>query len=175
VTKAIDDRVGGYAELEITKQGLEYDTWVVCSVCEEIGGTGAAAAARAIDPGVLVNLEGTTAGDMPGVKMPHGSTEMRKGPAISLIDRGTVYPRELRDKMTAKATELGIRWQYRASANGGTDAGKVHIAASGCLAIGVSNPTRYIHCASSVAYLDDIEEMVRLTGMIIREAGECNV
>ena len=91
------------------------------------------------------------------------------------MDRGTVYPRALIERITAAADRQGIRWQFRQSANGRTDAGNIHIAASGAQAFGISAPVRYIHSACNVAYLPDLEEVYKLARLFLDEVGDCNV
>jgi len=173
--KAIDDRVGCAIMMKLLEEELEYDTYFVFSVCEEVGGSGAGVAARRIDPGVSLVLEGTTCGDVPGTPITTASTEFRKGPAVSIIDRGTIYNRELRNRILAAADAQGLQWQYRRGNNGGTDNAKIHIGASGAQAFGISNPTRYIHSSCNVAYMPDIENGLKLARLFINEVGDCNV
>ena len=94
---------------------------------------------------------------------------------VSILDKTTVYSRPFREKVLKEADKEGIRWQYRASANGGTDARVAAAAAEGALAFGIATPTRYIHCACNVIYLPDAEEVLKLAAVVIKEAGELNV
>lgn len=173
--KAIDDRVGCAVMIELLKHDLPYDTYFVFATNEEIGSRGALIAAQRVRPGCVLALEGTTAADMPDVPEHKRSTSQRKGAAVSILDKGTVYSREFREQILKAADEAGIRWQYRASANGGTDARVAAAAAEGALAFGIAAPTRYIHCACNVVYLPDVEEVLKLTALVIKEAGELNV
>ena len=170
--KAIDDRLGCAVLLTLLSELLPYDTWFVFSTNEEVNGFGARVAANRIRPAYCVTVEGTTAADMPDVPKHLRSTAQRAGAAVSIMDKGTIYDIALRDKMTAAATREGIRWQYRASLNGATDASKLHLAGEGCRAFGIANPTRYIHCACNVAYLPDCEEVLKLARLFIKETGE---
>jgi len=174
-SKAVDDRVGCLVLLSLLEEELEYDTWFVFSACEEIGSRGAVVAARRIDPGVCLVVEGTTAGDLPDVKPYVGSCSLRRGAVVSLIDQTTVYNREFRQRVTEKADREKIKWQYRHGAGGSTDAGAIHKAAEGAVAFGLSVPVRYIHSANSVVYLPDVEETVKMARLVLREAGECDV
>lgn len=173
--KALDDRVGCAVMVKLLQQELPYDTWFAFVVGEEIGSRGATVAAHRLRPGVLLVLEGTTAADVPDVAPHKRSCCQRKGPAVSILDRGAVYPRTLREKALRRAEQLGVKWQYRQSANGSTDSEVYIEAGEGAVAVGISAPVRYIHCACSVAYLPDLEEMVKLAAIVIEEAGECDV
>ena len=173
--KAIDDRVGCAVMLELLKEELPYDTYFAFVVAEEIGSRGATVAAQRIGPGCVLAIEGTTAADMPDIAPHKRSTCQRQGAVVSLMDKGTVYSRDFREKVLAKADEQGVKWQYRKSANGGTDARVGTTAGSGALAFGLAAPVRYIHCACNVAYLPDIEEVKKLARIVIEEAGELDV
>lgn len=173
--KAIDDRVGCAVMLELLKQDLPYDTYFAFVVAEEIGSRGATVAAQRVAPGCVVAIEGTTAADMPDVAPHKQSTVQRQGAVVSLMDKGTVYNRPFREKVLAEADAQGVKWQYRKSANGGTDARVGTACGSAAIAFGLAAPVRYIHCACNVAYLPDLEEVRKLAEIVIKEAGELDV
>lgn len=172
--KALDDRVGCAVMLKMMEKPLKYDTWFVFTVGEEIGSRGAMASAHAVNPGIVLTLEGTTAADMPGIPSHKQSCCQRQGAVVSLMDKGTVYHRAFREKVLAQADKEGVKWQYRRSANGSTDSRQSY-ENLGAVAFGISAPVRYIHCACNVAYLPDLEEVLHLAEIVIREAGEWNV
>ena len=173
--KAIDDRIGCAVMLELLKNDLPYDTYFAFVVGEEIGSRGATVAGRRIQPGCVMVIEGTTAADMPDVAPHKQSCRQRQGAEVSLMDSDTVYSRDFREKMLKAADEKGVKWQYRKSANGGTDAGVGTTSGPAALAFGLSAPVRYIHCACNVAYLPDLEEVRKLAEIVIEEAGELDV
>ena len=173
--KAIDDRIGCAVMLQLLKQDLPYDTYFAFVVAEEIGSRGATVASQRVAPGCVVAIEGTTAADMPDVAPHKQSCAQRKGAVVSLMDKGTVYSREFRQQVLAEADAQGVKWQYRKSANGGTDARVGTTCGEAALAFGLAAPIRYIHCACNVAYLPDLEEVVKLARIVIKEAGELDV
>ena len=173
--KAIDDRFGCAVMIKMIEGELPYDTYFVFSVGEEIGARGATVGTNRINPGACLVIEATTAADMPDIPEHGRSASHRKGAVVSVIDGGTIYNRELRGKITAAADKAGIKWQYRASANGGTDAGAIHTTAGGCLAFGLSAPTRYIHSACNVVYLPDLDEVLKMAILFNKEVGELDV
>jgi len=173
--KAIDDRIGCAVMLQLLKQDLPYDTYFAFVVAEEIGSRGATVAAQRVAPGCVVAIEGTTAADMPDIPAHKQSCAQRKGAVVSLMDKGTVYNREFREQVLAQADAQGVKWQYRKSANGGTDARVGTTAGSAAIAFGLAAPVRYIHCACNVAYLPDLEEVRKLAEIVIEEAGELDV
>ena len=173
--KAIDDRVGCAVMLQLLRQDQPYDTYFAFVVAEEIGSRGATVAAQRVAPGCVVAIEGTTAADMPDVAPHKQSTVQRQGAVVSLMDKGTVYNRPFREKVLAEADAQGVKWQYRKSANGGTDARVGTTCGSAAIAFGLAAPVRYIHCACNVAYLPDLEEVRKLAEIVIKEAGELDV
>ncbi len=171
--KALDDRIGCAVLIKLIQSDLPYDTHFAFSVGEEVG-RGSVVAAQRVNAGACCAVEGTTAADMPDVPKHSRSTSQREGAVVSIMDKGTVYNRELYRKVTAEADRQGVRWQYRKSANGGTDAGKMHLANAGCKAFGLAAPTRYIHCACNTVHLPDVEEVVKMAHIFIKETGENN-
>lgn len=173
--KALDDRIGCAVLLELLKKELPRDTYFVFTTSEEIGSRGARVAVQRLNPGAVLTIEGTTAADMPDVPKHKQSTRLREGAVVSLIDKGNVYSRGLRQAVTEEADRRGVRWQYRQSANGSTDAQYATIGAEGALTFGLSAPVRYIHCACGVAYLPDVEQVLRMAEIVLEKAGEQNV
>ena len=71
--------------------------------------------------------------------------------------------------MTALADKNGVKWQYRRSANGFTDARALHIGANGSVGMGIATPTRYIHCACNVVFKPDIDDVLNMARLFIKE------
>jgi endoglucanase len=109
---------------------------------------------------------------MPESKDYEKVTVLGKGPAISLIDRSSIYIRKYVDMITETANEAGIPWQYRATGSGGTDAGSYHTAQGGTPVIGMAIPCRYIHSPVSVCDIRDYDNMLKLVHAFINKHGE---
>ena len=71
-----------------------------------------------------------------------------------------------------KADEAGIRWQYRRSANGFTDARAFHMAAGGARGMGIATPTRYIHCAVNTVCKSDIDAVLQMARLYVKECAD---
>lgn len=82
--KALDDRVGCFALITLMQRPLEYDTYFVFSTQEEIGLRGAGTAAYILEPDAALVLEGTTAGDIPGVSPTDAACKMGGGASFPL-------------------------------------------------------------------------------------------
>ncbi len=161
-SKAIDDRLGCALMLEKLKEDLPVDAWFAFTVQEEIGSRGAFGAAFGIRPDVVLVLEATSAADIPPNKEANQVCAPRRGPVISLLDKGTVYDAGLFRLLTGIAEEKGIPWQVKTRRVGSTDARAAIAAAGGCRAAGLSAPVRCIHSPSCVGSVRDFEDMKRM-------------
>jgi putative aminopeptidase FrvX len=139
-----------------------FDLHAVFTVQEEVGLRGAQVAAYAIEPHCAFVLEGTIADDTPKDKDVSPTTELGKGPAITVMDRSFIADRRLVRLLTETAQELGIPYQFKQPGIGGTDAGAIHRARGGVPSVTVAVPCRYIHSPVTMLSLDDFNNTVRL-------------
>ncbi len=161
--KAIDDRAGCLILIELLKTDSEYDFYATFTVQEEIGTRGARVAAYTVNPDAALVIESTTAADIDGVADENKVCRLGCGPAVSFMDRGTVYNRELYDM----AINSGIKCQPKASVTGGNNSSAIHLSRQGVKTLAISVPCRYIHSPSCVANMDDIKGAVELTKYMI--------
>ena len=160
--KSLDDRIGCAVLIELIKSGMPYDTWFAFTTREEVGCIGATTAAYEIDPDLAIAVEGTVAGDVLGTSGAKVTTKMGKGPAVSFVDRGTVYDREFFKAAFQCAEALNIPCQPRTSDAGRNDASAIHSNRSGARVAAISTPCRYIHSPVSMAKVSDAENCVKL-------------
>lgn len=163
LSKALDDRIGCAVLISLLTQESDYDFYATFTVQEEVGARGAKTAAFALEPDAAVILEGTTAADIADVAENKSVCSLGKGAAISFMDKGTVYDKELFDA----ALNSGIPCQVKRAVAGGNNSGTVHLNKSGVRTIAVSVPCRYIHSASGVAHIKDIESAYNLAKYLI--------
>ena len=161
-SKALDDRVGCMAMVEMITKGVEYDSYFVFSVGEEIGGVGAVAATRAIAPGVCIIFESTTASDLPCNNGADKVCMLGNGPVCAFMDGGTLYDKHLYKTLREIAAENGIPTQTKSKIAGGTDAASIQRSIDGVRVGIVSLACRYIHTSSCVASVDDVYNYVKL-------------
>ena len=159
--KALDDRMGCAAMIEtmqkFAKQPIEgdVDVYFCFTVREELGLSGAQTAAYAIRPDLSLVLETTAVADILDVPYSGKVAEVGEGVVISLMDRSTIYNRELVNGVLDLAKEKQIKAQLKRYVSGGNDAGHIHKTAEGIRTVAMSVPTRYLHSAACVASLDD--------------------
>lgn len=139
---------------------------------EEVGLVGAGPAAYSIKPDYAIIIEGTVCHEMPELQSYSVSTKLGHGPAISIMDRTTIYNTPFRNWIVEIAEKNNIPFQYRKTAMGGNDSGSIHTSAAGCLTAGISVPTRYIHSPSSVMNKKDYDNSLLLLRVILEEYKE---
>jgi putative aminopeptidase FrvX len=170
--KAIDDRVGCAMLIELIKSELDVDFYGAFTVMEEVGLVGAGPAAYSIKPDYALILEGTVCHEMPELESHQVPTKLNEGPAISIVDRTTIFSSSFRNWIVGIAEKNSIPYQFRKTSMGGNDSGKIHTTAAGCLTAAVSIPTRYIHSPSSVMSKKDYDNSLLLLHAIMEEYKE---
>src|SRR5439155_8022023 len=108
------------------------------------------------------------AGDTPGVKKHQAQSRMGQGPIILIYDGSLIPSLKLRDLFIDVAEEEKIPYQFDSVSAGGTDGGRFQLSHNGVPAINIGVPTRYIHSATSMAHLDDINNASRLIAAVLK-------
>ena len=167
--KALDDRLGCIAIIEVLKSNVKRKITAAFVVQEEIGLRGSAIAANQIHADLVVNLEGTICADSEDIDEQMRVTTQGMGPAISLIDRTSIYIKKYNEQMIAIAKKHNIPTQFRRTNMGGTDALNFHTAHIGTPVIGLAVPCRYIHTPVSMVDKRDFENLLALIKAFIND------
>jgi endoglucanase len=160
--KAFDDRVGCAVVAALAHGEYPVDLYLSFSAQEEMGLRGARVAAFRIEPDVAFALEGTVCDDMPKKRDVSPTTELGKGPAISIMDNSFIADRRLVRLLVETAKAEGIPYQLKQPGVGSTDAGAIHLTKSGVPSVAVSVPSRYIHAPTGMISLNDYDHLVSL-------------
>lgn len=155
--KALDDRIGCALLVELIERGIKNDAYFAFCTAEEIGCRGSKTVAERIKPDICINVECTTAGDMPGLLGGDRVCFIGGGAVVPFMDGASVYSNKLYKKARLLADTKSIPCQTKTKVAGGTDASSYTKTAGGCPVLGLALPTRYIHSPSSVAKKCDIE------------------
>lgn len=167
--KALDNRAGCAALLEILQRDYPLSFTAVFTVQEEIGCRGARVAAYRLNPRTALVLETTMAADLPEVEEKDQSTVLGNGPAFTLQDDSVItHPRVL-ECLVDVAREQNIPYQYRRYAGNFTDGGAISLARGGVKTGVISTPCRYLHSPLSLMRLDDWKNMVEVVDGFIRK------
>ena len=168
-SKALDDRFGCLVMIELIKSELEYDMDFVFTVQEEVGLRGAKVATYTVDPEFALVIETTTAADIPEINENKQVCNLSNGAVISVMDRRTIYDKEMIELAFDCAEKLKINAQYKRAVAGGNDAGVIHSSKSGVRTLAVSLPSRYLHSPNCVVNKQDCENMLSLVSILANE------
>lgn len=160
--KAFDDRAGCAAAVALAGGEYSVDLYLSFSAQEEVGLRGARVAAYRIEPDVAFALEGTVCDDTPKKEDTSPTTELGKGPAITVMDHTFIADKRLVRLLKDTATANDIPYQFKQPGVGGTDAGAIHLSKTGVPTVAVAVPCRYIHNPVSLLSLNDFDNLVAL-------------
>lgn len=167
-SKALDDRFGCLVLIELIKSELEYDMDFAFVVQEEVGLRGAKVAAFTVDPEFALVIETTTAADIPEIDTNKQVCNLSDGAVISVMDRRTIYDKDMVALAFDCAEKSDIKAQYKRAVAGGNDAGVIHSSKSGVRTLAVSLPCRYLHSPNCVVNKQDCENMIELVSMLAK-------
>jgi putative aminopeptidase FrvX len=160
--KAFDDRAGCAVAAALADGEYAVDLYLSFSSQEEVGLRGARVAAFRIEPDLAFALEGTVCDDMPKKEDVSPTTQLGRGPAITIMDHSFVADRRLVRLLMEIARANDIPFQFKQPGVGGTDAGAIHLTKTGVPSVAVAVPCRYIHAPVSLASLNDLDHLVVL-------------
>ncbi|NOZ86484.1 MAG: M42 family metallopeptidase [Deltaproteobacteria bacterium] len=172
-SRAMDDRVGVYVMIEAlrkvaaSRKAHRVDLYTVATVQEEVGLRGALAATFGIEPQIGIALDVTLACDVPGVGEHEEISRFGKGAAISILNGSLISNPLLVEKFKATAVKHKIPFQMDILPRGGTDAGAMQRAKTGCAAITISIPSRYIHSTVEMVHKKDVKACIDLVAAFI--------
>jgi putative aminopeptidase FrvX len=175
----LDDRVAGYVMAETFRALGDSQpaagVYAASSVQEEIGLRGARVTSYATEADIGIALEVTWTSDHPQVsKSELGDTRLGAGPVI--FRGANVNPRVF-ERLAAAAEAEGIPYQIDIYAAGSPTDGNIMQMSRHGMAVGIlSVPTRYLHTASEVASLDDVDATVAVLTRFVRDlSGDVNL
>ncbi len=163
VAKALDDRIGCAVLIEVAKRlkrKVKNDTYLVFTVQGEVGLKGARTSAFGIDPDIGLAVDVTETGDTPEAKKM--AVKLGAGAAIKIKDWGIVCDPKIVETLIRIARRNKIPYQFEILERGTTDATVIQLTKGGIPSAAVSIPSRYIHSASEIVDMDDVEAAVKL-------------
>ncbi len=160
--KALDDRAGCAALVELLRREYPFDLYGVFTTQEEIGLRGAHVAAFSVAPDCAIVLEATVCDDSPKKRDESPTTRLGAGPAITIADKSVIADHRLVNLLIETAKENHIPFQIKKPMLGGTDAGRIHLSQEGIPSAVVAIPTRYIHSPVGVLSRQDYDNTIAL-------------
>ncbi len=165
--KAWDDRAGVGVMIETLRALAEKKhantVYGVGTAQEEVGLRGAQTSVQTITPDVALVLEVAICGDVPGTKDSESDVKLGGGPTVYIFEGSAIPNLRLRDMAMETCKQLGFECQVSALERGGTDAGRIHVHASGVPSLVLAVPARHIHAHTGIIELNDYRQTVELT------------
>jgi len=163
-SKAFDNRVGCAVAIETLKRFDEdYELAAVFSTQEEVGLKGAKTSAFKVDPDVALAIDVTFSGDVPGVEGREASIETGEGTEIELVQaegRGLLTPETVKNWLVEAAEGNDHQYERGVIEGGATDAANIYLSREGIPTGSIGVPLRYMHSATEVIKISDLEETV---------------
>jgi len=176
LAKAWDNRYGCGLAIELLQElkdtTLPNILYSGATVQEEVGLRGAQTAANMIKPDIFFALDASPANDASGDKNEFG--QLGKGTLLRILDKSMVTHRGMREFVLDMAETHHIPYQYFVS-QGGTDAGKVHIANEGVPSAVIGICSRYIHTHASIIHVDDYAAAKELLVKLVQACDKTTV
>lgn len=165
-----DDRLGVFTMIEAAKKvtDLAVDLYAVSSVQEEIGTRGAMVASQVIQPDIGIALDGGCVECPMFGKKDGWVSQIGGGAAIYRADGLTICSQKLTDFLQELAERDGI--PHHDNWHGGTDAHQMQKQGQGAFATTVGVPTAFMHWASGLADVRDIQAVIDLMAVFVSEA-----
>jgi endoglucanase len=167
-----DNRIGCLALIEIAK-GLKKFKGTLClvgTVKEEIGLIGVRGSSFSVNPDVLLALDTTIPGDVPGLSMEEAPLKLGSGPSLEIKDQISVVSSQVKKWVTETAKKGKIKIQLNVLSGGATDASMAPTVREGIPSGAITVPTRYIHTPVEVADMRDVKNCVKLGVKLVESA-----
>ena len=111
-------------------------------------------------------LDSVEAGDAEAGE-PGCSVKLGEGVALSFVDRGTIYDRQLVDMIIHESQNAEVKYQIKRTANGKTGGLHIQRSCEGVRVASIAVPVRYMHTASCVADSEDCGALKNLVYRLI--------
>jgi endoglucanase len=169
IGKAFDDRVGCAVLVELLRRDpYPFTLHASFSVQEEVGLRGAPAAAYGVRPDLALVLECTPAYDQPHDRDVGTNVRLGAGPAIYVMDAGTIQHPRLVSHIMRTADRQQIPFQVRQPGGGGTNTAAIQRLHGGIPAATIAAPARYIHAPASMIHREDFQHVIELADATLR-------
>ncbi len=170
----LDNRIGCTVMIEVMKalKSFKGTVYAVGTIQEETGLIGVRGSAFGIDPDVVLGLDTTIAGDMPGVKPEEATSRIGEGPVMLVKDRVMIVNPRVKKWIEDTAKSIKIPIQYEVLDGGATDASITPTVRDGIPSGAVLVATRYIHTPVEVADMKDVKNAVKLVVKLVQTANK---
>jgi len=167
-----DNRVGCLVLLQVAKNiGMfKGSLYLVGTVKEEIGLIGIRGSGFSVNPDVMIAVDTTISGGMPGLSESEAPIKMGNGPTLAIKDAISVVNSNVKKWVKETANKNKIKIQLEVMSGGATDAAAAATIREGIPSGALTVPVRYIHTPVEVVDMRDIDDCVKLCVKLIEGA-----
>lgn len=173
--KAFDNRMGCLCIIEtmqkLKDEKLNVDIVGAFAAQEEVGTRGAEVTARKVKPSLAIVFEGSPADDIYYDEFTAQGC-LKKGTQIRHLDKSMVSNPHFIKFAKQIAKDKNIAYQCAVRAQGGTNAGKIHLSNEGVPTLVLGIPARYAHTHYCYSSVFDIDATVNLAVEVIKSLTE---
>lgn len=161
--KALDDRIGCYALIELAKKlkNNKNEIYYVFTVQEEIGLYGAKISAYEIVPDWAVVVDVT--------EVERKNKVLGGGPCLTIKDAEMLGNRCINRWLRKIAKKNGIKLQLDVSDIGTTDALSISLSKGGIPTTSIGIAIKNIHTAVSMAHKRDVDQLIKLAAKLLKK------
>jgi len=168
LSKAVDDRLGCYAVLNLARQFNDIDVNAnlifYFTVQEEVGTRGAEVLGNMFDIDYFIAIDCSPLLDyLPNYR---NTPSIGNGFLVRMYDPSNILNYNFMNKIIKLSNAKHIKYQYYIS-QGGTDAAKVLISKSGVLATTFGIGSRYIHSTAAIFSKKDLDSVLKISKQFI--------
>ncbi|NQX83475.1 MAG: M42 family metallopeptidase [Mycoplasmataceae bacterium] len=171
IGKAHDNRISIVAGLEIMRilenEELDINVILIGTTQEEVGLRGARTSSYKWTSDVAFAIDVTFCYNTPGMK--ESDTKLGSGAALSMFDSYTISNKHLIKSVENIAKNNKIKYTFDSMTGGGTDAGAIQLTKDGIKVMTISIPSRYMHSHVSMIDLQDVQSVVDLMVLYLKE------
>ncbi len=167
-----DNRIGCLVLIEIAKNigRFKGTLFLVGTVKEEIGLIGVRGSSFSVNPDVMLAVDTTIPGDVPGMTMEEAPLKLGAGPSLEIKDQMSVVNSRVKEWVKDTAKKGKIKLQLNVMSGGATDASIAPTVREGIPSGAITVPARYIHTPVEVADMRDVKNCVKLCVNLVGSA-----
>lgn len=165
--KSLDNRAGCNILMELIKQELRFDTYFAFTVQDKVGLNGLLTTLYSVNPKLAFIINCTETHDSPDVPLTKRICNFGKGPAISFIDRYTIYNKKYYNFVLNIAKENNIPIQVKKDNFIESDFNTISSVRDGINTIKLFLPCRYLSCPINMINQNDYRDLYKLSYILI--------
>ncbi len=166
--KAVGNRIGCSILLDILKENYACDLYGVFNTQGEVGMRGSFTSNYKIKPDIVISIGPIWSNDIANVNSDNYVSELRKGPALIVMDSYDVYDNEIIESLKTLSEKNNIEIQIISQRDKNLYPNTFASSGRGCRTVKIGIPCRYLNSPNSVCSFDDYENTIKILKKYLR-------